>query len=126
MQALCDGDARGGTLHDSLNTLAGDCGAEAATVEYAHALCERYEEAGKDVDARIEAVLENWELKRIDSVTRNVIRMAAVELLMAQVPAKVVINEAIEIAREYATDESAKFVNAMVDALWKQTRKNAC
>ena len=120
MQSLCQHDVQGGSL-------SGVCGAVAAGEEIppavlanARTLCEYYGSNADSVNSLIKDVLEHWDLSRVDSVSRNVIRVAAVELMQKEVPPKVVLNEAIEIAREYGSDKSARFVNGVLDALWKK------
>jgi N utilization substance protein B len=59
---------------------------------------------------------KNWKLTRMAAVDRNVLRLAAYELLRCpDVPREVVINEAIEIAKKYSTEESGAFVNGILD-----------
>jgi N utilization substance protein B len=69
-----------------------------------------------ELDAAISAVSRNWRLERMARVDRNLLRMAVYELKHSKdVPAKVVLNEAIEIAKRYGTSESAAFVNGILD-----------
>ncbi len=121
MQSLCQHDVQGGSLAEACDAVAADV--DPSLLDYARSLCEHYELNADEVDARVRDVLQHWAMERIDSVTRNVIRVAAVELLRAEVPPKVVLNEAIEIAREYGSDESARFVNGVLDPLWKKLRQ---
>lgn len=66
----------------------------------------------------IEAHAPEWPLDRMDSITRSILMIGAFELLYAKdAPPAVVMNEAIDIAREYGSDESAKFVNGVLNAL---------
>ncbi len=59
-----------------------------------------------------------WPLERMDTITRSILMIGAFELMFcADVPPAVVMNEAIEIAKEYGTAESAKFVNGVLNAL---------
>ncbi len=64
---------------------------------------------------------EGWQLSRLMSVDRNILRLAVFELLFAQppIPKPVVINEAVELAKRYGTDDSAKFVNGILDSISK-------
>lgn len=64
---------------------------------------------------------EGWQLPRLMSVDRNILRLAVFELLFAQppIPKPVVINEAVELAKRYGTDDSAKFVNGILDSISK-------
>jgi N utilization substance protein B len=69
-----------------------------------------------ELDAQIQAVSKNWRLERMARVDRNLLRLALYELKYAEdVPAKVAINEAIEIAKRYGTAESSAFVNGILD-----------
>ncbi len=75
-----------------------------------------------DIDARIEKYSDNWKLSRITRVDRNILRVAACELLYMKdnVPTKVAFDEAIEMAKRYGTDESAAFINGILDPLFKK------
>jgi transcription antitermination protein NusB len=71
-----------------------------------------------DLDRAVEEVSANWKLARMATVDRNVLRLGAYELLhRAEVPPKVVINEAIEIARTYGSQESGAFINGILDRI---------
>ncbi len=68
------------------------------------------------IDAQIQSASKNWRLERMARVDRNLLRLALYELKYAEdVPAKVAINEAIEIAKRYGTNESSAFVNGILD-----------
>jgi N utilization substance protein B len=68
------------------------------------------------LDAQIQGASKNWRLERMARVDRNLLRMALFELKHVEdVPAKVAINEAIEIAKRYGTNESSAFVNGILD-----------
>lgn len=75
-----------------------------------------------EIDQVIEAISSSWKLNRMCSVDRNILRMATYELMYTEVPVGVVINEAVELAKEYGTDDSGKFVNAILDKVAKQKR----
>jgi N utilization substance protein B len=71
-----------------------------------------------EIDRRLAGVSRNWRLGRMDRVDRNVLRLGAYELLFGDdVPAKVAINEAVELAKEFGTEHSGAFVNGILDAL---------
>jgi N utilization substance protein B len=72
-----------------------------------------------ELDALIEACSHNWRLARMSRVDRNILRLAAFELT-SETPAKVVINEAVELAKAFGTDESGAFINGLLDALRKK------
>jgi N utilization substance protein B len=74
-----------------------------------------------DIDAALRAALDNWKLDRLSRVDRAVLRIAAAEMLyLAEIPPKVAIQEAIRLAEAYGGDESPRFVNGVLDALYKK------
>jgi len=74
--------------------------------------------AREQLDARITKIAERWRIERMAVVDRNVLRMALYEMnRQPQTPIAVVIDEAIEVARRFGSEESAKFVNGVLDAL---------
>lgn len=77
----------------------------------------------KDIDLVIEKAAPEWPLERIAPVDRNILRLGLYELLFAdraQVPAKVAINEAIELAKTFGGDSSGRFVNGVLGAVYKE------
>lgn len=76
-----------------------------------------------EIDNIISDAAENWELKRMATVDRNILRAATYELLfMPDIPPKVAINEAIDIAKKYGDQNSGKFVNGILDKINKTKR----
>ena len=75
------------------------------------------------IDELISQYAENWELDRMAVVDRNVLRQGIFELLwMGEAPAKVVIHEAIEVAKKFSTQESSRFINGILDRVHKEHR----
>ncbi len=73
------------------------------------------------IDEVIAKNARNFEFKRLSAVDRNVLRIACHEILFrTDIPAPVAINEAIEIAKKYSTEDSGKFVNGVLDNIRKQ------
>lgn len=73
-----------------------------------------------DIDAAIRKAAENWVLERMAAADRNILRFAIYELLYRRdFPSTVTINEAIEIAKKYSTNESASFINGILDKIAK-------
>jgi N utilization substance protein B len=70
-----------------------------------------------EIDGLIQSVSKNWRVDRMPLVDRNVLRIAALELVQEKTAPAVVIDEAIEIARKFSSAESAAFVNGILDAL---------
>jgi N utilization substance protein B len=69
------------------------------------------------IDTLIEELCEHWRAERLSRVDLSVLRLGAYELLATDVPASIVINEAIEIAKRFGEKESAPFVNGVLDAI---------
>jgi N utilization substance protein B len=68
------------------------------------------------IDEMIKEVAENWRLDRMAAIDRNILRLGAYEMLFrTEVPAKVAINEALELAKRYSTAQSSRFVNGILD-----------
>jgi transcription antitermination protein NusB len=68
------------------------------------------------IDTMISQVAENWRLDRMAAIDRNILRLGAYEMLFCpEVPAKVAINEALELAKRYSTAQSSRFVNGILD-----------
>jgi N utilization substance protein B len=74
-----------------------------------------------EIDARLTAAAENWRLARMTGVDRNILRLGAYELLFttAETPAAVALDEAIELARRYGSEDSPAFVNGVLDKINK-------
>lgn len=80
-------------------------------------------EHAPEIDRIIAANAAHWSLKRIATVERNLLRLAAHELLhRPEIPEKVAINEAIELAKQYGSQESGAFVNGILDQIRLQAR----
>ncbi len=85
--------------------------------QYTERLLDAIERDGFKVDARIEAHADNWRLSRMTAVDRNILRVAAVEMLrIDDVPLRVSIREAIRLAEWFGTEDSRRFVNGVLDA----------
>lgn len=73
---------------------------------------------GKELDALLGAAATNWKVSRMPIVDRNILRAALYELLwMPEIPAKVTIDEAIELAKKFADEEGKAFVNGILDRI---------
>ncbi|UCD84432.1 MAG: transcription antitermination factor NusB [Deltaproteobacteria bacterium] len=78
----------------------------------------------EEIDKLINHNSENWRLERMAVVDRNILRMAVFELLYcSDIPYKVILNEAIEMAKKFGTEESSSFINGILDNIAKQARK---
>jgi len=91
--------------------------------EYGTWIVEKILDNGEAIDGAIQSASKNWRLVRMAVVDRNILRIAVAELLYepALVPA-IVMNEAIEIAKRYSGEESAVFVNGVLDAVVRRLK----
>lgn len=100
-------------------------GVEEPTRDYADKLVRGAVSNMKKIDKVITQYTTNWELGRMAVIDRNILRFAAYELLhLEDVPPKVAINEAIDIAKKYGDRDSGKFVNGVLDKINKSERKS--
>jgi transcription antitermination protein NusB len=77
----------------------------------------------EEIDALIARYAEHWRFSRIALVDRNILRVATYEFLFHKdIPEKVIINEAIEIAKQYGSEDSGRFVNGILDKVRTITR----
>ena len=76
------------------------------------------------INEMLDKYADNWDLERMATIDRNILRIATYELLFTdEIPPKVAINEAIEIAKKYGDKDSGKFVNGILDKISKKERK---
>ncbi|MFL6465615.1 MAG: transcription antitermination factor NusB [Bryobacteraceae bacterium] len=77
-------------------------------------------EKAPQIDQQIQAKAEHWRLERMAVVDRNILRLAIYELMQNAVPAPIIIDEALELARQFSGDESMSFINGVLDAIRRQ------
>ena len=75
----------------------------------------------KKIDEQIEAKAQNWRLERMPVVDRNILRLAIYEMTLQVIPAPVVIDEALALARQFSNDESLPFINGILDAVRRES-----
>lgn len=81
-----------------------------------------FEGAAKEVTALDEIIAkhcENWRFERLAAIDRAILRLAIHEMKAAETPAKVVLNEAVELAKKFSSEESGAFVNGILDSVHK-------
>jgi len=89
--------------------------------EYAQALVRGTVDHREEIDAMIRGQADNWRLERMPAVDRNILRLAIYEMLYEQeTPKLVVVDEAIELAKKFGSEQSGRFVNGLLDGLLKQ------
>lgn len=86
-------------------------------VEFAQDLLDGVRRQKEAVDQHLGEIAKNWKLSRMAATDRNVLRLGAYEILFTETPDRVVINESIELAKRYGTNNSSQFVNGVLDRL---------
>jgi N utilization substance protein B len=96
-------------------------GATAAenTEKFANQLFEGAARRAKELDTVIARHCENWRFERLAAIDRAILRLAIYELLVTKTPRKVIINEAVDLAKTFSGDESGSFINGILDAASK-------
>ena len=94
-----------------------------ALVDFARSLLNGVRRNRSEIDALLERIAENWSLTRMAVIDRNVLRLGAYEMLYTSTPRRVVINEAVELAKRFGSAQSSKFVNGILDSLLNSFRK---
>ena len=110
MEQFCQGQAAGGDAADDEEGHA-----------FARKLVNGTGDSTEEIDALITEAAENWRLDRMALVDRNILRMAVYEMLhIEEVPAKVSINEAIELGKRFSTKQSGSFINGILDRIRRE------
>ncbi len=103
----------------------GDDEKDASIIAFAEELVNGAIEHQAEIDDIIQRASKNWRLDRMARVDRNLLRLGTYELrFQPDVPAKVVINEAIEVAKRYGTAESPAFVNGLLDRISQELKRS--
>ena len=123
LQVLFLWDQRKQTIDDAISsfyeTLSSDEDQpeRAAPDEFMEDLVRGASEKSADIDRRTVEKSEHWRLERMPVVDRNILRLAVYEMTDLKTPAPVVIDEALELARQFSGDESVSFINGVLDAV---------
>jgi N utilization substance protein B len=89
------------------------------TVDYADMIIRGVKDHKEHIDSKIQAASSHWKIDRMSIIDRNILRMATFEMKVMPSPLKpnIVINESIELAKKYGSEESSKFVNGILDQI---------
>ena len=98
--------------------------AERNTRVFANQLFEGAVAESDALDELIKLHAENWRIERIAAIDRAILRLAAHELRAGKTPPKVVINEAVELAKKFSSEDAASFINGILDAILKSPKKS--
>jgi transcription antitermination protein NusB len=94
-------------------------GAQKSTRLFANQLFENTAARAAALDELISTHARNWRIERISAIDRAILRLAIAELRTAGTPPKVVLNEALELAKKFSSEEAAPFINGILDAVLK-------
>ncbi len=112
---------RSGTLCQALAVVLGNRRVSPRRLPYLRRLLSLVDKHIGELDLLLHEALEHWRLERLSAIDRGILRLAAAELLYAEdVPPKVTIQEGIRLAEQYGGAESPRFVNGVLDALYKR------
>ena len=125
LQGLCCLDAQGAKASELVHEFISDSTEDGQTIQAAHELTRDAFADWPACDQFLVRHARHWDLGRLAMVDRNILRLAAYELRSGRAPQKVVITEAIRLAREFSTAESPRFINGILDAVAKEISRDA-
>src|SRR5688572_1396180 len=118
LQMLYAVEASGSSVEQAIKNFWWELPGDAEGREYADAVVQGVSAELADLDQRIRAASQNWRLERMTRVDRNVLRIGTWELLKQnEVPRAVILDEAVELAKRFGTEESGAFVNGVLDRI---------
>jgi transcription antitermination protein NusB len=127
LQVLFEWDMRGGPIdeaitdyYETLHSAENDSEKPLKPDKFMEELTRGTVAKAAEIDKKIEAKSEHWRLERMAIVDRNILRLAIYELGLQTLPAPVIIDEALELARQFSNGESLAFINGVLDAVHKQ------
>ena len=95
--------------------------AQKSTREFANQLFENAAARTEQLDPIISTHAKNWRIERIAAIDRAILRLALAEMRTSGTPAKVIINEAVELAKKFSSEEASAFINGILDAAAKSS-----
>lgn len=126
IQILYQADVAGVPFSEAFATYEGYFNPSPKVLSFARELVNGVAEKQEEIDKVIERYSKNWKLSRMSAIDRNILRLATYELLFRpDIPPKVSINEAVELAKAFGTEESASFVNGILDAIYRKELEKA-
>jgi N utilization substance protein B len=125
LQILFQWDMRKQPVEESIAAFYGSLYSEESAAqperdEFLEQLVRGTVEKADEIDALISGHAEHWRIERMPAVDRNILRLAIYELRNTDTPPAVAIDEALELARRFSTEESVQFVNGVLDAVNKE------
>jgi N utilization substance protein B len=125
VQYRWESSGAGGSVLDALSESVATRRISPRRLPYLRQVLTLLDEHLPEVDAALQAAVDNWRLERLSTLDRAVLRLAGTEMLFLEdVPPKVSIQEAIRLAEQYGGPDSPRFVNGVLDALYKGLRES--
>jgi N utilization substance protein B len=127
LQVLYQWDMTKGPVEEAISSFYDTLGADDQETkpgrdEFMEELAKGASQMAPDIDHRISEKSENWKLERMPIVDRNILRLAIYEMSRKETPPAVVIDEALELARQFSGETSVPFINGILDAVHKEIR----
>jgi N utilization substance protein B len=120
LQSLYEWDFRGEDVHKTLSRNVAEYKKSLEDPSFANLLVDGVLEHLKDIDARIIEAAPEWPLEQVAVIDKTILRIGIFELLYLQeVPPKVAINEAVELAKSFGGDNSSKFINGVLGTIYR-------
>ena len=121
LQALYQGELAGQEKRLDFEEFCAHFQVNKKSIPYAKKLLVGIQEKGDQLNQLISRYAENWRLERMSVIDRNILRLAVYEMyFLDDVPTSVAINEAVEIAKRYSTDDSGPFINGILDTMSRE------
>ena len=119
-------ESKEGDQEPALRYHAGEARADEETIDFARTLITGVLEHRQEIDARLQAASQHWELEQMAKVERTLLRIASYEIwYMPTVPVKAAINESIELAKTFGGPDSGKFVNGVLGRIAAEAEARA-
>ena len=127
LQALYQSELTGDRILEMFSLLCENFEVNKKSIPYARSLIRGVSDHWDEINGLIERYASNWRIDRMSLVDRNILRLAIYEMFWQDdVPSSVVINEAIEVAKRFSTDDAGSFINGILDAINKSGVKEPC
>lgn len=111
-------------IHQIIDNWAAEFAVSERSLDFTRQLVEGTLEKKSEIDAKIAFTAHEWAIDRMNTVDRNLMRLAIYEMFYCpETPQRVILNEAIEIAKRFGGDDSAKFINGILDKLMDAEEK---
>ena len=120
MQLLYQAELRNKTLEEVTEAIESDSSYPIATRKFAISLAKSTWKIRKILDQHIDTLAIDWDIDRISIVDKNILRLAIYELKESQTPQNVILNEAIELAKQFSSEDASRFINGILGKLIKK------